>query len=434
MSLSQASIVRTAQVWPKWLPKAVVQAESRIIAPQTALSTSRTPLPPAVFSASFRSLLSQPADSPPTCWASKASPFSFLSQQQVRTISSSARRSRVTPPPPAAPTKPPHLESNLAQSSQSPIWIAPSDVSTRPVTVVGAGVLGRRLAMMWASTGRPVNLYDLSPKALESAAVYIADNLGSFCASHNTHPGHVHLTTDLIDATTNAWMVIEAVPEDLEVKVSVLGRLDRITRKDCLLTTNSSSYSSRELSSEVAGRYRLLNTLYYIPPENVSVELMSCGYTAPEIFKFLKGEMEQVGLAPKIAGSESMGMILPRLWAAMKRETLCMLQEGVAKPEDVDELFRDFFNAKKGPCEKMDEIGLDTVAAVEKHYLSDAQVRLLGSDHLRWLEENYVEKGKLGKKTGEGLIMKKIQKPKVTKDEKSGQEVWKEHSVDLSGL
>ncbi|KAF4627126.1 hypothetical protein G7Y89_g11030 [Cudoniella acicularis] len=213
-------------------------------------------------------------------------------------------------------------------------------------------------------------------------------------------------------------MVIEAVPEDLEAKISVLGRLDRVTRKDCIIASNSSSYSSRELSSEVSGRYRLLNTLYYIPPENVCVELMSCGYTNPGIFDFLKGEMEQIGLLPMVAGNESQGMILPRIWVAMKRETLCMLQEGVAKSEDIDELFRDFFNAKKGPCEKMDEIGLDIIAAVERHYLTDAQERILGSDHLRWLEENHVNKGKLGKKTGEGLITKKIEEAKITREEK----------------
>lgn len=237
----------------------------------------------------------------------------------------------------------------------------------------------------------------------------MADNLSAYCAENETHPGHVHPTTDLVDATSNAWMVIEAVPEDQELKISVLGRLDRTVPRDCIIATNSSSFTSRELSYEVKNRERLLNTLYYIPPGNRCVELMSCGYTSPAICDFLKEEMKNIGLQPMIIGSESLGMILPRLWAAMKRETLCMLQEGVAKPEDVDELFRDFFGARQGPCEKMDEIGLDNIAKVERHYLADARVRGVGVEHLKWLEREFVEKDRLGNKTGEGLTTKKVQ-------------------------
>jgi len=280
-----------------------------------------------------------------------------------------------------------------------------------------------------------VNLYDSSPFALDSACTYVADSLGAFCAENGTHPGHVHFAPTLEDAVMNAWLVIECVPEDLELKISVLGRIDRHTSNDCIIATNSSNFRSRELVSEVKHRERVLNTLYYIPPQNRCVELMGCGYTSTNLFQFLKHQMEEVNLKPKIVHHESTGLILPRLFGAIKRECLMELESGVCKPEDIDDLFRDFFGAKKGPCEKMDEVGLDQVARTERHFLDDEEWRKgdHGWGHLKWLEQKYVEKGKLGDKTGEGLVAHKAKEAKHKAKNDAG-EVWREHAVDLSGM
>lgn len=257
------------------------------------------------------------------------------------------------------------------------------------------------MAVIWASTGRPVNIYDTNASAYDSATPYIADTLSSYCSTHGTHPGHVHFSTSLLEAISNSWLIIECVPEDIELKISVLGRLDRLAPKDAIIATNSSSFASRELVPEVKHRERVLNTLYYVPPGNRCVELMSCGYTYPALISFLTEQMRSIDLLPFVVGSESTGMIFPRLWAAMKRESLQILKDGVAKPEEIDELFRDFFGAKQGICEKMDEIGLDTIAMVEKKFLDEKEMRnetdlWRGRGHLRWLEREFVEKGKLG--------------------------------------
>jgi 3-hydroxyacyl-CoA dehydrogenase len=197
--------------------------------------------------------------------------------------------------------------------------------------------------------------------------------------------------------------------------------------------------------SEVKGRERVLNTLYYIPPGNKCVELMSCGYTHPAIIPFLVSQMREIGLMPMVVGNESTGMIFPRIWAAMKRETLRVLQDGVATAEEVDELFKDFFGADKGICEKMDEVGLDTVAAVEKHFLEDKETRdemrlWREKRHLDWLEREFIEKGKLGHKSGEGLLgrrkeeVEQMKKEEDAIDDLPAQKTWQIHAVDLSGL
>lgn len=300
----------------------------------------------------------------------------------------------------------------------------------------------------WSSTGRPVNLYDTSICALESSTTYIADALSTHCSTAGTHPGHVHFTTSLHDLSIgNSWMVIEAVPEDLDLKISILGRLDRLLPKSTIIATNSSSFRSGELVSEVRNRERVLNTLYYIPPRNRCVELMSCGYTSPFLIPFLAEQMREQGLHPMIVGNESTGLIFPRIFAALKRETLKVLSEGVAQPEDVDMLFKDFFGSEEGPCKMMDGVGLDTVAQTERHFLAEERgeegegfgLELEGRvpEYLGWLEREFVRKGRLGEKSGEGLLVGTI----VGKDkegqkvkESPAQEVWQEHAVDLSGL
>jgi len=90
-----------------------------------------------------------------------------------------------------------------------------------------------------------------------------------------------------------------------------------------------------------------------------------------------------------------------------------VLSEGLAKPADIDVLFKSFFHAEKGPCAKMDEVGLDTIALIEKHYL-EARPEL-SKEHLRWLTDGYVKGWALGDKTRSGLY---------TAEEKAQMKLW----------
>ncbi|KAL2267090.1 hypothetical protein VTJ83DRAFT_4367 [Remersonia thermophila] len=310
-----------------------------------------------------------------------------------------------------------------------PRWRAPSEESLehRPVLIIGAGNIGRRVALVWASNQRPVTIYDISPEALRSATNYITDHLGEYCASRDTHPGHVSTTSDLKVATGTSgqnpsrdssgaitpeehtkapWLAIECLPEILPLKTSVLAMLERSLPADCILASNSSSLTTAEMAAEapLEHPHRLLNTHYFIPPRNRMVEIMSSGATAAPIFPFLASQMRRVGLVPVTVPRDiqSRGFVFNRIWAACKRETLAVLSEGVAKPADIDALFCDFFHAEKGPCERMDEVGLDTVHRVEQHNLEKDPS--LGSEKsMKWLHDNYIQSWKLGEKSGDGL-------------------------------
>jgi 3-hydroxyacyl-CoA dehydrogenase len=131
------------------------------------------------------------------------------------------------------------------------------------------------------------------------------------------------------------------------------------------------------------------------------VEIMTCGQTDPAVIQHLMNVTRAVGFIPIHAKVESTGFIMNRIWAAMKRESLLVIQEGVATPEDIDTLFIANFSANTGICQLMDKVGLDTVYNIEKHYVEE---RKLSDTTLDWLKANYLDKGNLGDKTGKGLL------------------------------
>lgn len=281
-------------------------------------------------------------------------------------------------------------------------WTEPE--AERPIAVVGGGVLGRRLCMMWAAAGYDVKLCEMSPKAAHAALEYIQASIDAQAARVQPRAGRagrVELAARLEDAVSEAWMVIEAIPEILDLKTRLFADLDRLTRADCILATNSSSYKSSEMVGGVQRRYRVCNTHYYMPPIQNCVELMTCGHTEAAIFPFLMERAAAAGFVPIHAKVESTGFIFNRIWAAVKRETLLVMAEGVGTPQDIDLMFKGWFNAQFGPCEMMDSVGLDTVYNIEQHYIHERGVDSLPND---WLKENYVDKGHLGLKSGKGLI------------------------------
>jgi 3-hydroxyacyl-CoA dehydrogenase len=215
--------------------------------------------------------------------------------------------------------------------------------------------------------------------------------------------GNVRVFEDLEHAVANAWLVIEAVPEKLNLKISTFATLEQIAPKDCILATNSSSYKSSEMIIKISDdtKRRVLNTHYYMPPENMVVELMTDGFTDSAIFPFLTERFIESGAKPYVARKESTGFIFNRLWAAVKRETLTILSEGVSDAEEIDSLWTEMF-VKGGarPCKTMDQVGLDTVAFIEGHYIAE---RGLSSTHTTdFLKNNYLDQGKLGNKSDKG--------------------------------
>jgi 3-hydroxybutyryl-CoA dehydrogenase len=195
-------------------------------------------------------------------------------------------------------------------------------------------------------------------------------------------------------------MVIEAVTERIDIKTEVFGDLDRLAEPDAILCSNSSSIPTSQMIGKVEHPERVLNTHYQQPPELNSVELMSCGKTDDGVIDALMEKIPQYGLVPFRVRRESDGFIFNRIWAAIKRECLMVVEEGVAPPEDVDAMWEIWTRAGVPPFRLMDRVGLDVVLDIEEHY---AAVRDGIPEGPRKLLREYTSQGRLGVKTGRGF-------------------------------
>ncbi|RDW93856.1 putative 3-hydroxyacyl-CoA dehydrogenase [Aspergillus mulundensis] len=285
-----------------------------------------------------------------------------------------------------------------------PTWSPPKDYRNRPVAVLGAGVLGRRIGCIWASAGYDVRLRDPSAEQLSAGIAYIEENVSAYAAKTGCSPGKAYAFTTLEEAVANAWLIIEAVPEKLPLKIETFAELETLAPNDCILASNSSSYKTSEMLEKVrseAVKSRILNMHYYMPPQCMIVELMSDGFTYDGIFPFMVERCRESGTEPYVVRTQSTGFIFNRLWAAVKREVLTILAEGVSVPEEIDAMWKTMFiTGEVLPCQMMDLIGLDTVAFIEQHYIKE---RGLSSEKtVDYLTQNYLDKGKLGTKCAQG--------------------------------
>lgn len=282
-------------------------------------------------------------------------------------------------------------------------YTLPPDVDVRPIAVDGAGTLGRQIAAVYAAGGSQVRIFDLSAEQREAAGDYVARNTEKFRQILGLQPnatGSVELAADLEGATHGAWMVIEAVPEKLELKRTVFAELDQLVDADAILASNSSSLPTSQIVGEVGHPERVLNTHHYQLPEMNAVELMSCGKTDEGVIEALLGKLPQYGLVPFHVRRESDGFIFNRIWAAIKRECLMVVAEGVASPADVDGIWKLFVRAGLAPFERMDRVGLDVVLDIEEHY---ASLRPGIPEGPRRVLRAYMEEGHLGVKSGRGF-------------------------------
>ncbi|MFJ8728458.1 3-hydroxyacyl-CoA dehydrogenase family protein [Streptomyces bauhiniae] len=277
----------------------------------------------------------------------------------------------------------------------------PTDIEDRPVAVIGAGTLGRRIALMFATRGGTVRVYDKSLEAGDAARAYVEEHVGEVAARiEGGRPGKVVVTDDMAEAVQGAWLVVEAIPERLELKKSVFGELDRLAAPDAILASNSSSYASSQFIDQVAHPERVLNTHFYMPPKQNALDLMSDGHTDPAVMELLKKVLPRYGLHPFEAHKESTGFIFNRIWAAIKREALAVVADGVSTPQDVDRMWQVNTGSTAGPFRMMDRVGLDVVLDIENHYAAEHPELPTGP---RELLKKYVEAGNLGVKTGRGF-------------------------------
>ncbi len=276
------------------------------------------------------------------------------------------------------------------------------------VCVFGAGTLGWQITLQCAYHSHPVNLYDVSISALENAKSNISSELESWVETGKITTKLKELTiqrvrfeSDPNKAVKGIDLVIEAVPEKLEVKRKVFEELDDLCDVDAIIATNSSSIRVSLIEDATKRRDRVLNTHFYSQPwTSRIVELMRGNMTSDETITLVREFMRSIGMLPLTVQKESTGFIFNRVWRAVKRECLHLVDEGVASFEDVDRAWMSIYETKFGPFGLMDRVGLDVVRDIENIYYSESHdVRDLPPKLL--LEK--IDRGELGVKTRRGF-------------------------------
>ncbi|THY44854.1 NAD(P)-binding protein, partial [Aureobasidium pullulans] len=184
------------------------------------------------------------------------------------------------------------------------MWSPPQSYQARPIAVLGGGVLG---PCCWAAAGYNVNIREPSLDQQIDANHWIEANISTFTSSLHNIPGQVNFYTELASAVDNAWIVFEAIPEVLELKLSIFAELEAQAPSDCILTSNSSSFKSSEMLSSLVDedtKTRICNVHYIMPPQIKVVEIMTCGFTAPAILDFLVQKCKETALQPFLVQKE----------------------------------------------------------------------------------------------------------------------------------
>jgi 3-hydroxybutyryl-CoA dehydrogenase len=278
----------------------------------------------------------------------------------------------------------------------------------RRVCVYGAGTLGWQIALQCAYHGHDVNLLDISDKALENASQRIAAELDQWVVAGEATTEDklgtlekINRVSDAREAVRGVDIVIEAVPEKLEIKRSVFKELDAISDSQTILATNSSSIRVSKIEDATTRPDRVLNTHFYsLPWRSRVVELMRGTLTSDHTMSLVERFMRSAGMLPLIVRKESTGFIHNRVWRAVKREVLHLVDEGVASYEDVDRAWMSIYDTEIGPFGMMDRVGLDVVRDIEMVYYSESGA---DRDAPPKLLLDKIEGGELGVKTGKGF-------------------------------
>ncbi|MBL6458047.1 3-hydroxyacyl-CoA dehydrogenase [Belnapia sp. T6] len=232
------------------------------------------------------------------------------------------------------------------------------------VAVVGAGLIGRAWAMVFARAGVPVRLWDKMPGVAEGALALIAERLADLRAAGlvteapEAIAARITAAPTIADCVAGATHVQENGPERLAPKQELFAELDRLCGPEVVLASSTSGIPASEFTGNLAGRGRCLVAHPVNPPYLVPlVELVGAPWTDPDVVARTRALMARVGQVPVVALKETRGFVLNRLQAALVAEAFRMVRDGVMSVEDVDACVKDGLGLRwsfMGPFETID--------------------------------------------------------------------------------
>ena len=265
----------------------------------------------------------------------------------------------------------------------------------KTVAVIGIGNLGKQIAEWSALYSYNVNIYDVNSDGLIDYLNEVSEKL-----KVSDGNGEIRLFNSIAEAVKDADLVIEAVPEKLELKKIVFNEIDKEAPSQAIIATNSSSIPVSRIENSVKRKEKLLNLHFYKLPNFPMADIARGTKTSDDTFNKGKEWLESIDVTPLVLKKECLGFVFNRVWRAIKKECLKIWDGGYADLEEVDKAWKVFTKMEIGPFEFMDIIGLDVVYDIEMMYYKESGDP---ADKPPQILKDKVDKGELGEKTGKGF-------------------------------
>lgn len=268
--------------------------------------------------------------------------------------------------------------------------------------------MGHGIAQVTAMAGHDVTIRDIEAEFVENGLDAIEGNLQGgverdkvSIEEKEATLERISGTTDLQEAVEDADLVVEAVPEEMDLKKQTFEDVETHAPEDAIIASNTSSMSVTEIVSALDNPGRGIGLHFFNPVHIMAlVEVVIGEQTDEETVEFVADFVEEIGKTA-VEVQDAPGFASSRLGVALGVEAIRMVQEGVASPSDIDDAMELGYNHPMGPIELGDVVGLDVRLGILEHLREELGERFRPPQILR----RKVRAGKLGKKTGEGFYV-----------------------------
>ncbi|WP_265109845.1 3-hydroxyacyl-CoA dehydrogenase family protein [Halosolutus halophilus] len=276
------------------------------------------------------------------------------------------------------------------------------------IAVLGAGSMGHGIAQVSAMAGHEVVLRDVEEELVDDGLEGIRENLQGGVDRNKVTEREMETTLDRIEGTTDleravadADLVIEAVPEEMDLKKDVFSDVEDAAGDETVIASNTSSLSVTEMASALDRPERAVGLHFFNPPHVMDlVEIVIAEQTDERTEAFAIDYVRDIEKEDVVV-RDSAGFATSRLGLATGLEAIRMVEEGVASPADIDEAMTLGYGHPMGPIELTDHVGLDVRLHIAEHLREELGERFKPPQALR----RKVRAGNLGKKTGEGFYV-----------------------------
>jgi 3-hydroxybutyryl-CoA dehydrogenase len=279
-------------------------------------------------------------------------------------------------------------------------------IDVQRILVVGAGTMGTGIAQVAARAGYQTEIYDVVSGAAQRSLERVGESLfraveKGRCTAQEREQALQRLAVagDLDAAAAAADLIVEAAPEDLELKKQLFARISKSARPEAILASNTSSLPITAIASAVKAPERVVGLHFFNPvPAMKLLEIVQGERTHPMVVTAARAVGARLGKEVVVV-RDAPGFATSRLGIALAMEAIRMVEEGVASAEEIDRAIELGYGHPMGPLKLTDQVGLDVRLAIAEHLAGELGERFRPPQLLRRL----VRAGKLGKKSGEGF-------------------------------